>query len=55
MIPTGPQISQGAAMRRDDICIHVGPANRAWLEAIMRLTGKFDPLEQIPPDVDHAS
>ena len=22
-----PQISQGAAMRRDDICIHVGPAN----------------------------
>jgi transposase len=31
----GPQISQGAAMRRDDICIYVSPANRAWLEAII--------------------
>jgi transposase len=30
-----PQISQGAAMRRDDICIYVSPANRAWLEAII--------------------
>ena len=30
-----PQISQSAGMRRDDICIHVGPANRARLEAII--------------------
>jgi transposase len=30
-----PQISQSAAMRRDDICIHVSPANRARLEAII--------------------
>jgi transposase len=30
-----PQISQGAAMRRDDICIYVSPANRTWLEAII--------------------
>ncbi len=29
------QISQGAAMRRDDICIYVGPANRARLGAII--------------------
>jgi transposase len=35
MIPMWPQISQIAAMRRDDICIHVGPANRARLEAII--------------------
>ena len=35
MIPNWPQISQGAAMRRDDICIYVGPANRARLEAII--------------------
>src|SRR5262245_22357623 len=35
MIPKRPQISQGAAMRRDDICIYVGPANRARLEAII--------------------
>ncbi len=31
-----PQISQSAAMRRDDICIHVSPANRARLEAIIK-------------------
>ena len=30
-----PQISQSAAMRRDDICIYVSPANRARLEAII--------------------
>ena len=35
MIPNWPQISQGVAMRRDDICIYVGPANRARLEAII--------------------
>jgi transposase len=35
MIPKWPQISQGAAMRRDDICIYVSPANRARLEAII--------------------
>ncbi len=31
-----PQISQSAGMRRDDICIHVSPANRARLEAIIK-------------------
>src|SRR5581483_324132 len=35
MIPNWPQISQGAAMRRDDICIYVGPANRARLKGII--------------------
>jgi transposase len=35
MIPVWPQISQSAAMRRDDICIHVSQANRARLEAII--------------------
>jgi transposase len=35
MIPRLPQISQSAAMRRDDICIYVGPASRARLEAII--------------------
>src|ERR1700704_1516417 len=35
MIPEWPQISQGAAMRRDDICIYVSLANRARLEAII--------------------
>ena len=30
-----PQISQIAAMRRDDICIYVSPANRVRLEAII--------------------
>src|SRR5712675_3487478 len=35
MIPMSPQISQSAAMRRDDICIHVGPVNRARLGAII--------------------
>jgi transposase len=35
MIPISPQIGQSAAMRRGDICIHVGPANRARLEAII--------------------
>jgi len=35
MIPMVPQISQSAAMRRDDICIHVSAANRARLEAII--------------------
>jgi transposase len=35
MIPKCPQISQGAAMRRDDICIYVGPASRARLDAII--------------------
>jgi hypothetical protein len=31
----GPQISQSAAMRRDDICIYVSPANRTRLTALM--------------------
>jgi transposase len=31
-----PQISQSAAMRRNDICIHVSAANRAKLEAIIK-------------------
>jgi transposase len=35
MIPMAPQISQSAAMRRDDICIHVTAANRMRLEAII--------------------
>jgi len=35
MIPNCLQISQGAAMRRDDICIYVSLANRARLEAII--------------------
>src|SRR5438034_10883148 len=35
MIPNWLQISQAAAMRRDDICIYVGPVNRAGLEAII--------------------
>ena len=35
MIPKWSQISQGAAMRRDDICIYVSRANRARLEAII--------------------
>src|ERR1700674_941796 len=35
MIPVGPQISQSAAMRRDDICIYVSPMSRARLEAII--------------------
>src|SRR5215813_3731022 len=35
MIPKWPQISQCAAMRRDDICIYVSPANRARLRAII--------------------
>jgi transposase len=35
MIPKSPQISHCADMRRDDICIYVGPASRAELEAII--------------------
>src|SRR5919108_2412988 len=35
MIPIVPQISQSAAMRRDDICIYVSPSNRARLEALI--------------------
>jgi hypothetical protein len=35
MIPMWSQISQFAAMRRDDICIYVSPANRARLETII--------------------
>jgi transposase len=35
MIPIAPQISQSAAMRRNDICIFVSPASRAQLEAII--------------------
>jgi transposase len=35
MIPMLPQISQSAAMRRHDICIHVSRSNRARLEAII--------------------
>src|SRR5215468_11675364 len=35
MIPKWPQISQCAAMRRDDICIYVSPVNRARLGAII--------------------
>jgi transposase len=30
-----PQISQSAAMRRDDICLYVSPSNRARLEALI--------------------
>jgi transposase len=36
MIPKRPQISQGAVMRRDDICLYVSPANRSRLEAISK-------------------
>jgi len=35
MIPIEPQISHDVGMRRDDICIHVSPANRAKLDAII--------------------
>jgi hypothetical protein len=35
MIPMLPQISQSAAMRRDDICIYVSPSNRARLVALI--------------------
>src|SRR4030081_1487823 len=35
MIPMLPQISQSAAMRRDDICIYVSPSNRARLAALI--------------------
>jgi transposase len=35
VIPFWPQISQFAAMRRDDICIYVSPSNRARLEALI--------------------
>ena len=35
MIPKWPQISQSAAMRRDDICIYVSPSNRARLAALI--------------------
>jgi hypothetical protein len=35
MIPMSPQISQSAAMRRDDICIYVSPMARDRLEAII--------------------
>jgi len=35
MIPMLPQISQSAAMRRDDICIYVSPSNRARLGALI--------------------
>jgi transposase len=35
MVPKWQQISQGAAMRRDDICIYVSLASRARLEAIV--------------------
>src|ERR1700716_1370962 len=35
MIPNWPQIRQGSAMRGDDICMYVGSANRAGLEAII--------------------
>jgi transposase len=35
MIPLLPQISQSAAMRRDDICIYVSPADRVRLAAII--------------------
>jgi hypothetical protein len=35
MIPIALQISQTAAMRRDDICLYVSPANRAQLNAII--------------------
>ena len=35
MLPKPPQISQSAAMKRNDICIYVSRANRARLEAII--------------------
>ena len=35
MIPKVPQISQSAAMRRDDICLYVSPASRARLAALV--------------------
>jgi hypothetical protein len=34
MIPKWPQISQGAAIKRDGICIYAG-LNRARLEAVI--------------------
>ena len=43
MIPMWPQISQCAAMRRDDICIYVSPANRARLDGDHR--GSQQPSE----------
>jgi hypothetical protein len=35
MVPIAPQISQSAGMRRDDICIYVGPVAMARLKAII--------------------
>jgi hypothetical protein len=35
MIPKLPQISQSAAMRRDDVCLYVSPSSRARLEALI--------------------
>src|SRR4249920_227038 len=35
MIPMWSQISQSAAMRRDDICIYVSPSNRVRLESLI--------------------
>jgi len=35
VIPVEPQISQAAAMRRDDICIYVSPSNRSQLSALI--------------------
>src|SRR6516164_7484744 len=35
MVPMLLQISQTAAMRRDDICLYVSPANRAQLKAVL--------------------
>jgi hypothetical protein len=36
MIPKSPQIGRSAGMRRVDICLYVSPANRSWLEAIIK-------------------
>ncbi len=35
MIPCWQQISHAAGVRRDDICLDVGPSNRARLEALI--------------------
>ena len=45
MVPSSPQISQTAAMRRDDICIHVSPRriDRAVLKHLdVHLVHRFD-------------
>jgi hypothetical protein len=45
MIPNWPQINQSSAMRRDDVCIYEGPANRARLEAI--IADRYSPSKAV--------